>query len=324
MEAAGKRGGASMTPMPIYNSIARGRAVVSDSSSFGRQDMIEAEVQMIEKAIKFDITNAYEIYRDCKKDYITESEYPYCIPPWPYCWLEYRTGGKMWFKGNLVDVASTKCGAFVVHANLRKYAGPRRDELLTQVFQAMASRYATPDQELFTSAHMIVIHPWQHPQGIAAPSDLRLFCYIGDDGLLVRWQCAVGMDCKHLIESGVSKDDIAGLIHPPLFAFSLANCKNVVQEKQDAYFKCEGSKKKAKKFYRYHVLKIAGSMTGGNPAGSGQDESKKAMHLCRGHFAKYTDDSPLFGKYTGLFWKPMHVRGKVQHGIVDKDYAIKT
>ena len=36
---------------------------------------------------------------------------------------------------------------------------------------------------------------------------------------------------------------------------------------------------------------------------------KQAMHICRGHFADYTEGRGLFGKYHGRFWMPMHVKG---------------
>jgi hypothetical protein len=36
---------------------------------------------------------------------------------------------------------------------------------------------------------------------------------------------------------------------------------------------------------------------------------QKAMHICRGHFADYTQGRGLFGKYHGKFWIPAIVRG---------------
>jgi len=49
---------------------------------------------------------------------------------------------------------------------------------------------------------------------------------------------------------------------------------------------------------------------------------QKALHICRGHFAHYGPDAPLFGKYTGAFWHPMHTRGSAKNGIVMKDYRV--
>ena len=49
---------------------------------------------------------------------------------------------------------------------------------------------------------------------------------------------------------------------------------------------------------------------------------KRALHICRAHFAHYTEEHPLFGKYAGTFYKPMHVRGHLKEGMVIKDYDI--
>jgi len=48
----------------------------------------------------------------------------------------------------------------------------------------------------------------------------------------------------------------------------------------------------------------------------------KALHITRGHFAHYTEDKPLFGKYVETFYRPMHVRGRVGRGVVLKDYSV--
>lgn len=50
-----------------------------------------------------------------------------------------------------------------------------------------------------------------------------------------------------------------------------------------------------------------------------------AHHICRGHFATYTEERPLFGRpgLHGRFWVPMHVKGKRENGEVVKDYRIE-
>lgn len=60
-----------------------------------------------------------------------------------------------------------------------------------------------------------------------------------------------------------------------------------------------------------------------NSEGKAQETGlKKALHICRGHFATYGDDAPLFGKHVGTFWKRMHIRGVAKEGMVAKDYKI--
>lgn len=76
---------------------------------------------------------------------------------------------------------------------------------------------------------------------------------------------------------------------------------------------------------RYHVLKIDPSACKNKSSISAESEESIAMAEClvRGNFATYTDDKPLFGKYSGTFWRPAHLRGDPDNGIVLKDYAIK-
>lgn len=49
---------------------------------------------------------------------------------------------------------------------------------------------------------------------------------------------------------------------------------------------------------------------------------KLREHWCRGHFKTYTDAAPLFGKYTGTYWIPAHIRGNAVIGTVTKDYHV--
>lgn len=48
------------------------------------------------------------------------------------------------------------------------------------------------------------------------------------------------------------------------------------------------------------------------------------VHFCRAHFRTYTKEKPLFGHFVGTIWIQSHIRGKIEKGIVDKDYIIKT
>jgi hypothetical protein len=52
------------------------------------------------------------------------------------------------------------------------------------------------------------------------------------------------------------------------------------------------------------------------------DSIDKALHIVRGHFATYTAEQPMFGKYVGTFWKEAHLRGNAEKGVVVKDYEV--
>lgn len=49
-------------------------------------------------------------------------------------------------------------------------------------------------------------------------------------------------------------------------------------------------------------------------------EEVSALHLVRGHFVRYSDTAPLFGKYAGTFWRSPHMRGDAAHGSISKIY----
>jgi hypothetical protein len=53
------------------------------------------------------------------------------------------------------------------------------------------------------------------------------------------------------------------------------------------------------------------------------DPVAQRLHLVRGHFAEYTPERPLFGKYSGRFFIPLHTRGSLQAGAVVKDYEVR-
>lgn len=120
---------------------------------------------------------------------------------------------------------------------------------------------------------------------------------------------------------------LATLIVPMAFAVSLMHCKNVTIT--DATEKAGPSKKWLRRMkqpeLRYYTLDIEPMKKilrkEGNIEANGL---KKALHLCRGHFATYTEDAPLFGKIVGTFWKPQHVRGSKEFGEIKKDYRINT
>lgn len=106
----------------------------------------------------------------------------------------------------------------------------------------------------------------------------------------------------------------------------LLNCKNITTEKikpPEKLNKCRTRKGKLP-IYDYHVLNVT------VPGKKGETRLKtdplyhNRVHLCRGHFKEYTEDKPLFGKCTGLYWWQPHVRGQNKDGIIVKDYNIKT
>jgi hypothetical protein len=73
----------------------------------------------------------------------------------------------------------------------------------------------------------------------------------------------------------------------------------------------------------YHTLHVSKPGKQYDATDNGEYAGTMPLHLCRGHVRRYTDERPLFGKYSGTFYIPAHVKGKMENGIIAKDYELK-
>ncbi len=121
---------------------------------------------------------------------------------------------------------------------------------------------------------------------------------------------------------------VEALALPTFLALSFMHCRNVkmVEEIPPPKLSKKHEKKGNKPLVRYHVLKIDHMKVVLEREGHASTEGlKKALHICRGHFATYGKDGKgkLFGKHEGRFWFPDHLRGNPVHGVVDKAYDVR-
>ena len=123
---------------------------------------------------------------------------------------------------------------------------------------------------------------------------------------------------KSVLE-GDSQRDIASL-----YTFlMLLSCRNIETIDNPPPEKLNKKRIKSGKqpIFTYKTLVI-------KPTGKQQKSVPKHLwdnriHLCRGHFKTYTEDAPLFGKYTGRYWWQPSVRGNKNKGVVMKDYKLE-
>lgn len=113
---------------------------------------------------------------------------------------------------------------------------------------------------------------------------------------------------------------------PALFAISLMHCKNVDLRSIDPPERLsrKNERKYGRPLTRYHILDIQPMRETLDTEGEAQTKGlRHALHICRGHFKTFTEDAPLFGRHTGTYWWASQVRGKAEHGIIEKDYRIR-
>ncbi len=118
-------------------------------------------------------------------------------------------------------------------------------------------------------------------------------------------------------------------------ALALMACKNVETVFNKAAPRLVKSKKQRRnakgrsRRYDFYTLRVfAGHGRKRRVIYDGPDSTDPAMlkahHLCRGHFAHYTEAAPMFGnpKLVGRFWHPPHARGSLDAGLIEKDYEV--
>lgn len=119
-----------------------------------------------------------------------------------------------------------------------------------------------------------------------------------------------GRNKMQLLEE--ARDAHVPFYNTALLAISFLHCKNVtVRESPKPQIP---RLSKAQPQLVYHEIDIAPMRQ--ILRAEGQEASvgtKKAIHICRGHFAHYQDGRGLFGRAEGgTYWIPQHVRGQVK------------
>jgi hypothetical protein len=104
----------------------------------------------------------------------------------------------------------------------------------------------------------------------------------------------------------------------------LLNCKNITTIDNPPPEKLNKKRSKSGKCplftYKTLVIKPTGKKQASQDA---QGLWENRVHLCRGHFKTYTEENPLFGKFTGRYWWQPSVRGNKKKGVVMKDYRVE-
>jgi hypothetical protein len=150
--------------------------------------------------------------------------------------------------------------------------------------------------------------------------------YLSETGAVADQQCSFNaalIQEKHWADGG---GGISTIWFPGLLAISFCHCKNVtIRAAETVPEKLARRQKERGRLpgLAYKVLEI-GPMKAVLERTQTEHATglKRALHICRGHFALY-EDNGLFGKYKGRFWIPQHLRGSIQQGAIEKTYDVK-
>lgn len=120
-------------------------------------------------------------------------------------------------------------------------------------------------------------------------------------------------------------EEVRQIVNSALTTIAFMNCHNIelIDHEPDPDTSREYERHFGSPLTKYKTLAIKQT---GKRYESGDPQPYQdliPLHLRRGHFAHYTDDAPLFGKYTGTFWRPATVVGNEKNGVVVKDYKVE-
>lgn len=137
-----------------------------------------------------------------------------------------------------------------------------------------------------------------------------------------------GSRCADMSLMGGARDSANSMLFPALLTLSFMHCKNIVHEEVEPDRQINRERRRAglRPFVRYHTINIEPMKRVLKTEGNIETEGlKRALHICRGHFATYTDT--FLGRQLSepiTIWKPAHVRGSAKQGVVISDYNVKS
>lgn len=270
--------------------------------------------ELLRRSVYFDVSNVQEYaWRELENaDQISKAwkQLPNLLPPYESMWVEWTQ------PSSVVPHVGCLISSMKVNKDGPYPSNKEVPELLKSFRSGESLWYVSLD--LFLRVRGQTYGPFMRAQlGLA------------EDGSLISgpwFSSTFFVDVNDPIADGAKSMQL--LTYIPAMAISLLHCKNVREgELLDIRSRQQRRLADRKRInpIKFKTLIVGTSMKQepGRVGGGGIDKVKMPMHIVRGNFAHYTEDKPLFGKYTGTFWRPAHVRGSADVGTVYKDYKVK-
>ena len=233
---------------------------------------------------------AHYLYCENPKEYWAWEDFPNVAPPWPCAWYEWNAPRTINSEGELL-VDNGPPSRNGVYAISRRTKSGDWVSLLSLWVESRALR-----REAANFARAVVP--------------------ISCEGV-IDWR-------KMRMSVSVRSIDVWSMLFPYCLGVSFTHCRNV--QVMDAPLPEAVRKKREKRGKHAAVFKILEirpmKAVLRNADGNRSTGLKQRLHICRGHFKDYRNGRGLFGKYRGMFWWEMHVRGDKAQGEVKKDYSV--
>lgn len=109
--------------------------------------------------------------------------------------------------------------------------------------------------------------------------------------------------------------------------FSFMNCRNIecVDTSQEFAQTEKWHRRQKLPLLKYYTLRVTQKVRKRSGSVLSDSTALTSEHICRGHYAEYTEEAPRFGRKAdgvGKFWISPHTRGTKDAGQVRKDYEV--
>jgi hypothetical protein len=254
--------------------------------------------QTLDRAVVYEVTAVHHYFLGhyhLGQQIVIPKEIPTCAPLGPVCWFEWRDDGS-------VGLGATQYGVLLV--------------VVWEPVDGVSSPEVFDGTRWVLRAHLFVLR-----EGRVKGGDARHFVsvFVRADGSIA------SISAPELADEDRAAS-LLGYIAEALLAVSFAHCRNVQLVDAAPSRQVRRAALRTQQpclVYKTLVIDPAHPVVRHEQRRVQSGEQvPKALHLVRGHFAVYTDEKPLFGRYSGRFFIPMHTRGTLRGGLVVKDYAV--
>jgi hypothetical protein len=257
-----------------------------------------------------------------KETWDLERDFPCCAPPLPHFFLEMRIPEVRKHQGNFEETLPARVGWLVCTWD---WGTRPEDEAKMDIGEA--------DPAILRWGMISHLLVEDHSGRIIAPEVTR-YSQIARDGqpagrhwmdfpltccLEKKWQ-----ENEKILRFFFDLFDWLAI--PMMMAICFLNCRKTTLRSIDPPPAVNRIRERAGRqpFVRYNVINIEPAKEILRTEGRSDTEGlKKALHICRGHFATFRENfmgRPLDGPLT--IWRPAHLRGSIRQGVVVSDYNV--
>lgn len=256
------------------------------------KQLSDEECSLLSQAQIFNIDNVAEYYwQSPQEDWSIKNDFPILSLPFDTCYFEYRVPN---------DDVLLSCGVLAQNHG-HEFGGTPVTYLIY---------FETKKACFYTGGGRLLIDDKGRSMPLPGHEPHNMIFFVPE---------GLGVETEEDREE--YKANITTALHPCWLAISFLHCKNVTIDPRGVGLN-RGKRVRHEPNFRYHVLVIEPMKKILKTEGRSDEVGlKRALHICRGHFKDFRETG-LFGKFRDIYWWNPQVRGKVENGIVLKDYNV--